>query len=203
MQGLPARPLPGQLPQARGRAGQPRGRREVLPVDRLRCRDCGEVKALEEFPRNKRYRTGRHPYCKPCHNARGRESKQRLYGGSGHYHRRYRYGMEDGQWDEMMVDQGDLCAICREAPAAHVDHDHLTGEVRGILCFNCNGGLGQFRDRVDIMLRAIDYLERTRTRQWPRTLVSMGAFPPTSPPRAAAASATSSEPPPPTCSPRG
>jgi len=58
------------------------------------------------------------------------------------------------------------------------------------LCFNCNGGLGQFRDRIDILRKAIDYLERTT---WQRTLVSTGVYQLTSPRPAAAASATSSE----------
>jgi len=58
----------------------------------------------------------------------------------------------------LLAEQGGLCAICREAPAAHVDHDHATGRVRGLLCFNCNGALGQFRDRPDLMLRAYAYL---------------------------------------------
>lgn len=58
----------------------------------------------------------------------------------------------------MLAAQGGLCAICREAPATHVDHDHATGKVRGLLCFNCNGALGQFRDRQDLMLRAVVYL---------------------------------------------
>ena len=58
----------------------------------------------------------------------------------------------------MLAAQGGLCAICREAPAEHVDHDHETGQVRGLLCFNCNGALGQFRDRTDLMLRAVAYL---------------------------------------------
>lgn len=59
----------------------------------------------------------------------------------------------------MLAEQGGLCAICREAPAEHVDHDHATGRVRGLLCFNCNGALGQFRDRRDLMVRAIAYLD--------------------------------------------
>ncbi len=164
-----------------------------LPPEHQRCPDCGLVKPLEGFPRNKNARSGRHAYCLPCHNARGKESKLRLYGGSGHYHRRYRYGLEDGEFDEMMLDQGDLCAICQEKPAEHVDHDHATGEVRGLTCFNCNGGLGQFRDRVDIMAKAIAYLERTRNPQWQKIVVSMDVFQQRSPRPEAAASPTSSE----------
>lgn len=58
----------------------------------------------------------------------------------------------------MLTAQGGLCAMCREAPAEHVDHDHASGRVRGLLCFNCNGALGQFRDRTELMLRAVAYL---------------------------------------------
>jgi len=58
----------------------------------------------------------------------------------------------------MLEEQGGLCAICRAAPAAHVDHDHATGKVRGLLCFNCNGGLGQFKDRIQVLEAAIGYL---------------------------------------------
>ena len=52
--------------------------------------------------------------------------------------------------------QGGVCAICGSGPEdpQHVDHDHETGEVRGILCFNCNGGLGQFHDSIDALLAA-------------------------------------------------
>lgn len=58
----------------------------------------------------------------------------------------------------MLAEQLGVCAICKEAPAEHVDHDHETGRVRGLLCFNCNGALGQFRDRTDLMLQAVAYL---------------------------------------------
>lgn len=58
----------------------------------------------------------------------------------------------------MFAAQGGLCAICREAPAAHVDHGQATNRVRGLLCFNCNGALGQFRDNTELMLRAVAYL---------------------------------------------
>ena len=103
---------------------------------------------------------GRHAYCKPCHNARGQESKQRLYGGSRHYHLTRRYGIGAADVDAMIAAQGGRCPICGRPDPEHVDHDHATGKVRGILCFNCNGGLGQFRDDVDALLAAADYLTR-------------------------------------------
>lgn len=140
--------------------------RRVLPEGTRHCPDCGRIKALDEFPRNRSGKQGHGAYCKPCHNARGKDTRLRLYGGSGEYHRRARYGLELGEFEEMLLDQGDLCAVCGDRPAVHVDHDHATTDVRGILCFNCNGMLGQARDRVDILLAGIRYLERSRGVPW-------------------------------------
>ena len=149
-----------------GRSVRQRREAEDLPEGVLRCLDCAEVLPLSAFPRNRNMSLGRHPYCKPCHNARGKESKERLHGGSRHYHLMRRYGIGAADVERMIEEQNGLCAICEENPPEHVDHDHETGEVRGILCFNCNGGLGQFRDRVDILKKAITYLERTRDPLW-------------------------------------
>jgi hypothetical protein len=69
-----------------------------------------------------------------------------------------RYGITAEEADAMFERQGGLCAICRAAPAKHVDHDHATGAVRALLCFNCNGGLGQFKDDPDLLKAAADYV---------------------------------------------
>lgn len=122
------------------------------------CPKCEQIKSLDEFGRNRANKSGMTDYCKPCHNAAGKETKQRLYGGTRHYHLQRRYGITAAEVDAMIAKQGGLCMICRSAKAEHVDHDHETGEVRGILCFNCNGGLGQFKDRRDVMGKAIAYL---------------------------------------------
>jgi hypothetical protein len=58
----------------------------------------------------------------------------------------------------MLEEQGGKCPICRKRKARHVDHDHVSGAVRGILCFNCNGGLGRFEDDPVKLRRAIAYL---------------------------------------------
>ena len=71
-----------------------------------RCPDCGVTKPLDDFPRNKRTVDGRHPYCKPCHNARGRETKDRLYGGSRHYHLLHRYGIGADQVQALIENRG-------------------------------------------------------------------------------------------------
>lgn len=75
-----------------------------------------------------------------------------------------KYGLSSESFDQMLADQGAACAVCRtDDPGAYwcVDHDHLTGDVRGILCINCNMGLGQFRDDIATLIAAADYLMRT------------------------------------------
>ena len=150
--------------QSRGRRLGPLRTRAALrpadvPTGSKWCPECGEVKALVEFPRNKSQRSGYGTYCKPCHNSITRRNKE-LHGGPRNYHLRRRYGIALEHYEQMLAEQNGMCAICLEAPAQHVDHDHRTNQVRGLLCFNCNGALGQFRDRTDLMLRAVAYLRR-------------------------------------------
>ena len=132
----------------------------ATPPRMKRCPDCHQWKPESDFPRNKNYKDDGHPSCKPCHNARGKESKQRLYGGSRHYHLMRRYGIGAAEFDALVALQGGVCPICGRETPEHVDHDHVTGAVRGILCFNCNGGLGQFRDSTDALRAAAIYLEQ-------------------------------------------
>lgn len=86
--------------------------------------------------------------------------------------------------------QGRRCAVCKDGTAVHVDHDHLTGKVRGVLCFNCNGGLGQFKDQIERLEQAIDYLKDNGT--WQRQWVTSGVYRLYSPLPASRPSATSS-----------
>ncbi len=131
---------------------------ENVPEGLKWCPDCGTVKSMDEFPRHRSARLGRALYCKPCHINRGNASRER-HGGHRNYHLNRRYGITAAEADAILAEQGGLCAICRTSPAAHVDHNHATGRVRGLLCFNCNGGLCQFKDQIDVLNAAVRYLK--------------------------------------------
>lgn len=76
------------------------------------------------------------------------------------YRLRRKYGLTADEFDRIAAEQDGLCAICRLNPPTVVDHDHETGLVRGLLCQDCNLGIGKLRDSADIVERAAEYLRR-------------------------------------------
>ena len=136
----------------------------AVPQGSKWCPDCDAVQPISAFGRNAAAKTGVNSYCKPCHNARTRRSKE-LVGGERTYHLRRRYGITAAEADAMLAAQSGVCAICRAAPARHVDHDPATGAVRALLCFDCNGGLGQLRDDPSLLHLAAFYLEHHAQQQ--------------------------------------
>jgi len=72
------------------------------------------------------------------------------------------FGITPEDYDAMLEKQGGCCAICRREArtdtSLHVDHCHETGAIRGLLCFDCNAGLGKFQDDPAILQAAIAYL---------------------------------------------
>ena len=148
--------------EARGQTVDTRRPAEVSPGLR-RCPRCEEVKPESEFPRNRSTKSGFAAYCKPCHNEVTRHSIKKNHGTTRHYHLTRRYGLGAVEVQQLLHALDWCCLICSAALTlknAHVHHDHATGVVRGVLCFNCNGGLGQFLDDALTLRRAADYLER-------------------------------------------
>ncbi len=66
-------------------------------------------------------------------------------------------------WNDLYVAQGKHCAVCDESTKLHVDHDHTTGKVRGLLCYNHNNGLGRFQDNVEYLIKIVYYLLKHKT----------------------------------------
>jgi hypothetical protein len=73
-----------------------------------------------------------------------------------------RYGITEEQYQQLVTLQENKCAICKRefVRTPHIDHDHTTGEVRGLLCYSCNGAIGNFKDNVKALQNAINYLEK-------------------------------------------
>lgn len=66
-------------------------------------------------------------------------------------------------YDRMLAAQGGMCALCPNTPKSrrfHIDHDHATGDVRGLLCYRCNRALPAYL-RAEWLLRAAAYVDRT------------------------------------------
>ena len=79
-----------------------------------------------------------------------------------------KYGITIEEQEDMLRKQSGKCKICgkdiylfgdTKSNTAHVDHDHKTGKVRGLLCQECNTGLGKFCDNIEYLKNAIKYLE--------------------------------------------
>ncbi len=137
-----------------------------VPVGHKFCRSCGKTKPWAEWSKNKRASDGLQTRCKECASAAGRRD-----------HLRNSYGMTVADLDAMLLAQHGVCAICQTAPAAHVDHDHQTDKVRGLLCFRCNAALGQLGDDPLVVRRAARYLERGGFRAVPDRPVDVASVP--------------------------
>lgn len=89
-----------------------------------------------------------------------------------------RHGLTDQQYEAWFEEQDGVCAICRQPSDCRlaVDHDHVTGLIRGLLCFACNASIGQFGDSPERLRQAAEYLERAlnwiedqKEREWQTT----------------------------------
>jgi hypothetical protein len=120
----------------------------IVPAGYKFCRGCAMTKPWAEWSKNKRASDGLQTRCKVCASAAGRRD-----------HLKNSYGMTVADLDAMLLVQHGVCAICQTAPAAHVDHDHQSGMVRGLLCFRCNAAIGQLDDDPLVLRRAARYVE--------------------------------------------
>jgi hypothetical protein len=116
------------------------------------CTKCRTVKVKDEFYKSKSNKDGLQSYCKPCNLLNNRNIL-----------REKKYGVCPTQWEIMMKRCGGKCELCgnenKGGDALCIDHNHETNEVRGLLCHNCNRGLGFLKDSAELVKKAATYLE--------------------------------------------
>ena len=144
------------------------------------CTQCNEEKMLSDFYIEKRAVDEHRSECKVCTRARSitwlEQNKDKRNAYLRQYRKikpdleknrqlKHRFGITLEDYNEMKKQQDNKCCICKlpfDDVIAHLDHCHTTKQVRGILCSNCNHGLGQFKDSVNNLSEAINYLLTTR-----------------------------------------
>lgn len=107
--------------------------------------------------RDDKYKNGeyRREYRQRAHvKAKGRED-----------HVKHKYGITQKQYTEILKNQDNCCAICKRKDTGvknqkwfHIDHEHTRLRVRGVLCKDCNTGLGMFQDNPELLITAAKYL---------------------------------------------
>ena len=142
------------------------------------CSDCKKLKNETDFWRVRKNHPKLQNKCKACGKKRTLEWRRKNPKRSSELSRQWAsrnpnkirakllwrlYGLTTSDWDKMLDDQGGGCAICGNMEPArgfHVDHCHATKRVRGLLCTNCNHGIGNFSENAQIILEAARYVMR-------------------------------------------
>lgn len=155
-------------------------------VTEKRCSKCKEIKSFSEYFKQTNGKHGLKSYCKECckiynlewyhkNPENAKESKKRWVDANKDKRKEYQikykdrqresqyqrhYGITTQDYEEMFSNQNGVCAACGnpQTKRLFVDHSHETGEVRGLLCHNCNAALGHAKDNVKILNNLIGYL---------------------------------------------
>lgn len=144
------------------------------------CTKCKEIKDLSEFDKRSRSKDGLKSRCKTCsrkdHYLWQKSNPNNKYKSKRNHELknpdktrdkklRQKYGLTSKEYDDILNKQNESCAICKRhksefKKALHTDHNHSSGEIRGILCQKCNRGLGYFNDNPELLKAAIDYITK-------------------------------------------
>lgn len=137
-----------------------------------KCCTCKLTKKLIFFSRKKAAKDGYSYKCKECHNLYSKNvwyksNKEKQIASSGKWRKnnyiRYKakmYDIPEGVLKDMFDNAKGICCICKTKQNLVVDHCHITGRVRGLLCSKCNFGLGFFKDSILSLESAIEYLKK-------------------------------------------
>ena len=132
---------------------------EIITPKEKKCSKCKKTKPSSSFYERKDRRCGLSSWCDECLTNYSTKYKER-----NRIKRRLRmFGVDEEMYNKMLSDQNHQCAICgvHEDKLGYtlcVDHDHITGDVRGLLCHDCNVGIGRFKDNQETLKNAVKYL---------------------------------------------
>lgn len=139
------------------------------------CTSCKNVKDIDKFQKDSRYKSGVRSQCIDCKYTSPNSKKARFAN-----HLSTKYGITIEEWESRLQDQNGVCDICKrpetritrpnakkylngETPKLSLDHNHTTGKARGLLCYKCNIGIGHLQESIENLEAAILYLKKWKT----------------------------------------
>jgi len=134
----------------------------------ITCLRCNETKPESEFQREKTRKSGYRGRCKVCEKetrqvpSNAYDTPQKAW----KRHIKAKFGVDKEFYDALLVEQEGKCAICgtTDSGSKHgvfsIDHCHTNGHIRGLLCKECNTGLGMFKDNIESLKKAAEYLQK-------------------------------------------
>lgn len=143
---------------ARARAKVRRDRPKIDPGTRKVCRTCSRSRPIDEFGINIANRDGRTFACAFCRSLAHVPLDPRV---RRDRYLRSKYDIGLVEYEAMLIQQDGRCAVCIDplgGRSPHLDHNHQTGKVRGLLCSNCNTAMGLLRENPLVMLSMVRYI---------------------------------------------
>jgi hypothetical protein len=131
------------------------------------CYHCKTEKPFSEFHKDRSRKDGYGNECKICSSERGKEqyqkNKEKILEMCRDARLKRQYGIDVNEYNKLLEEQNGKCAICGSEECTSgknfaIDHNHQTGEVRGLLCRACNLALGHLQDSPRLVKNAYQYL---------------------------------------------
>lgn len=137
-------------------------------MNNITCRVCKLSKPKKDMATDNRIQCGHTTICKSCASKLGGDRYKRGKRQKQDYDLRRNYGISMDDYDKMSVAQGHRCAICNSQEMGKnksrfsVDHDHITGRIRALLCNKCNQGIELMNDDPELLEKAAKYIHTFR-----------------------------------------
>lgn len=158
-------------------------------MENKQCTSCKRILPISSYHKDKSKKTGLRERCKDCRCkypsgkiiknciacgdsfiVKSKQGKAQKYCGKECQRLYIRYGISEYKYEDMLISSNYKCMICGNEEtnidkrtgsvySLSVDHCHETGKVRGVLCTNCNAGIGYFKDNIKYLKKAIKYLK--------------------------------------------
>jgi len=139
-----------------------------IPTHKV-CGKCKQLKEMSLFAKNNMGKYKKQSQCNPCRAEYYLLHKPHLKKQIRHNMLNRKYKITQNDYEQMLKSQNGKCAICGLPAKDHrngilnIDHNHVTKKVRGLLCNNCNRGIGHLKDSIKNIESAIKYLKKNGT----------------------------------------